>query len=98
MVLANVPVLGGLDGTGLESFDSAVTDNTYEDRFDGTVLDIILKSIYVHAINAPNLENWMMFDTGKSLEIVMIFMKKKYQKFLLLNLKQRQTELRTKNI
>lgn len=37
-----VPVLGGLDGTGLESFDSAVTGNPYDDRFDGTVLDIII--------------------------------------------------------
>lgn len=56
-VLANVPVLGGLDGTGLESFDSAVTDNPYEVRFDGTVLDIILKSSFIQAIYASNLDN-----------------------------------------
>lgn len=39
------PVLGGLDGTGLESFDSAVADNPYDDRFDGTVLDIIIQTL-----------------------------------------------------
>lgn len=43
MIREYIPVLGGLDGTGLESFDSAVADNTYDDRLDGTVLDIIVK-------------------------------------------------------
>lgn len=32
------PVLGGLDGTGLESFDSAVTDSMNDGRFVGGIL------------------------------------------------------------
>lgn len=35
------PVLGGLDGIGLESFDCAVTDNMYADRLVGILLGII---------------------------------------------------------
>lgn len=38
----NLPVLGGLDGTGLESFDSAVTDNTNDGRFVDTLLGIMI--------------------------------------------------------
>lgn len=37
----NLPVLGGLDGTGLESFDSAVTDSTNDGRFVDTLAGII---------------------------------------------------------
>lgn len=37
-----LPVLGGLDGTGLESFDSAVTDNTNDGRFVDTLAGIII--------------------------------------------------------
>lgn len=42
---ANLPVLGGLDGTGLESFDSAVTESTNDGRFVDTVLGIIIRDL-----------------------------------------------------
>lgn len=37
----NKPVLGGLEGTGLESLDSAVTDNMNDGCFAGILLGII---------------------------------------------------------
>lgn len=38
-------MLGGLDGTGLESFDSAVTDKINDGRFADTLLDIIARDL-----------------------------------------------------
>lgn len=40
-----LPVLGGLDGTGLESFDSAVADNTNDGRFTDSLLVIVNKNV-----------------------------------------------------
>lgn len=43
--VCKLPVLGGLDGTGLESFDSAVTDKINDGRFADTLLDIIARDL-----------------------------------------------------
>lgn len=40
-----LPVLGGLDGTGLESFDSAVTESIKAGRFVGILLGIITNGL-----------------------------------------------------
>lgn len=43
--MMGLPVLGGLDGTGLESFDSAVTESIKAGRFVGILLGIITNGL-----------------------------------------------------
>lgn len=66
---STLPVLGGLDGTGLESFDSAVTDKMNDGRFADTLVDIITKDLQQQNYSVSQVNRVFKFPINLFIQI-----------------------------